>query len=351
MINNNTPYLLTTGNIAKIQGKEVTSEGKKTIKPKYNDPLNDWPARGLAYTNEVGAAISEVAPKTGLMLWVPALLYFGADIYDKYKNDKNSYDPSGKRGTKQAIFQLLASVLLPTAAVKVGQKTASALALCGKNRLTLQSQEELHHFTIDYMKQNKLRDYADKQDEFIKKFNTKLGNHIEETNTENKFKNSIKSFSEWLFNRRQPDSVTHTTSDKIYAYTDNNLKQIFKMREELLNEKKPKEFSKKLFNKFLTAKNEFATMKEYQDDIVGHAAKHVLKLYQEQQIFHNKMLKTVGGFVALGLLVKPIDMFVEHYIIKKVIEPGLTKFDNMQVKEFKEKVLSKDVENADSKQA
>ena len=65
-----------------------TSSENKSENPKdkkYSDPLMKWPARGLAYTNELGAAISEVAPTLGTLLWIPALLYFGADIYDKYK--------------------------------------------------------------------------------------------------------------------------------------------------------------------------------------------------------------------------------------------------------------------------
>ena len=131
-----TPYFLSAHKTDKIKDTNVANEGNP-FQNKYNDPLNQWPARGLAYTNEIGAAISEIAPKTGLLLWIPALLYFGADIYDKYKNDQNSYDPSAKRGTKQAIFQLLASVILPTAAVKIGQRTASVIGLMGKHKLTL----------------------------------------------------------------------------------------------------------------------------------------------------------------------------------------------------------------------
>lgn len=41
--------------------------------------------RGLGYTNDIGVAINEIAPKTATLFWVPALMYFGADVYDKYK--------------------------------------------------------------------------------------------------------------------------------------------------------------------------------------------------------------------------------------------------------------------------
>ena len=84
---------------------------KKDSMPVYKDPLRTWPVKGLAYSNELGAVVSEISPKLGSALWVPALMYFGADIYDKYRNDKESYDPSARRGLKQALFQYSKSLL------------------------------------------------------------------------------------------------------------------------------------------------------------------------------------------------------------------------------------------------
>ena len=66
----------------------------------------------MSYSNEIGTAISEIAPKLGTALWAPTFLYLGADIYDKYKNDKDNYKPSGKRALKRAIFQGMTSFLL-----------------------------------------------------------------------------------------------------------------------------------------------------------------------------------------------------------------------------------------------
>ena len=334
-----TTYLLSNKNIALINNGSISATKTSTTK-QYNDPLEKWPVRGLAYTNEIGAAISEIAPKTGLLLWVPALLYFGADIYDKYKNDQTSYDPSAKRGTKQAVFQLLASVILPTAAVKAGQKTASAIAaVAGQNKLSLQSQEELLKFTIEHLRQNRLRDYADKQDEYLTKFAEKLSNHIDETKKESKFKTSLKLVEGWLFNRHQPAAVTHSTSDKITEFTQNNLKKIFKIRETLLADRKPDEFSDKMFNKFRQFEHEFATTKDYTGDAKEDAAKLAIKLFEEKQIFKNKLLKTLGGFIALGFLAKPIDNFVENFVIHKVVNPGLTMLNAEQIKKFKEKTM------------
>lgn len=336
-------YLLSSNNIATITNKSLAAAKKSNTNQNiqlYNDPLEKWPVRGLAYTNEIGAAISEIAPKTGVLLWIPALLYFGADIYDKYKNDQTSYDPSAKRGTKQAVFQLLASVILPTAAVKLGQKTASSVAaIAGKNKLSLQSQEELLKFTIEHLRQNRLRDYAENQDEYLTKFAEKLLNRIDETRKESKFKTSLKLVTDWLFNRHQPAAITHYTSDKITEFTQNNLKKIFELRKTLLEGRQPAEFSDNMFNKFRQFEHEFATSPNYTGNAKEDAAKQVIKLFQEKQIFKNKLLKTLGGFIALGFLAKPIDNFVENFVIHKVVNPGLTMLNSEQIKKFKEKTM------------
>ena len=66
-------------------------------KYKYHDPLNRPIPVLMSYSSEIGTAISEIAPKLGAALWAPTFMYLGADIYDKYKNDKDNYNPSAKR--------------------------------------------------------------------------------------------------------------------------------------------------------------------------------------------------------------------------------------------------------------
>lgn len=51
----------------------------------YKDPLMNWPLRGAAFTNEVGEALRPIIGNAANMTWVPALMYIGADVYDKYK--------------------------------------------------------------------------------------------------------------------------------------------------------------------------------------------------------------------------------------------------------------------------
>ena len=150
--------------------KDGNKTERKQEDKKYTDPLMKWPARGLAYTNELGAAISEVAPKMGTLLWFPAMLYFGADIYDKYKNEKTSYAPDAKRGTEQAIFQFLASVILPTGAVLGGQKLASFAGAMDSTGLSLQSREETINFLQGFISRRHLDTHANNIDAFKEHF-------------------------------------------------------------------------------------------------------------------------------------------------------------------------------------
>ena len=79
---------LNTTSFCSTHGQNIDFEAEKNKKEKkkYVDPLANWPLRGLGYTNDIGIAINEIAPATARLFWVPALMYFGADIYDKYKN-------------------------------------------------------------------------------------------------------------------------------------------------------------------------------------------------------------------------------------------------------------------------
>ena len=55
------------------------------------------------------------------------------------------------------------------------------------------------------------------------------------------------------------------------------------------------------------------------------AVKTILTKYQNNKMLKSKSIKTIGGFVALFALVKPIDNFVEHVLIEKLLSPLLDK--------------------------
>lgn len=318
---------------------ELSSSEKK--KKKYNDPLNKWPLRGLAYSNELGAAISEIAPKLGWILWFPAMLYFGADIYDKYKNDKTSYNPDTARGTSQAIFQLLASVVLPTGAVITGQKIASIAGSTGRSGLSYQTQEEISEFSIGFMQRRKLAKFQDNIPKYKEEFFTSLNNQMSEDLRSTKNKNPLKIFTNYIWNRRHPEAMALSTKDKVHAFAEEGIDRMFKIRESLIKDEKPQEFSDSMFKKFQKYKLKFAQNPEYKQYNVEYAAKEILKDFETAKIMKAKMGKTIGGFIALGLAIKPIDMFVENVIMKKYIDPNLYALTSHQIKSYKDRTIEK----------
>ena len=129
--------------------QKTKKEEVKEIIQNPNDPLAKYPLRAFGYSNEVGAAVSAM-PVWGKAaesaLWVPALMYLGADIYDKYKRGKEGdyTRASASAAVQQATFQGLASVLLPTAAVKMGQSAVGYMTKFGETKMTASAQEEMY---------------------------------------------------------------------------------------------------------------------------------------------------------------------------------------------------------------
>ena len=82
-------------------------------------------------------------------------------------------------------------------------------------------------------------------------------------------------------------------------------------------------------------------MKEmYKDgDYSYQATRNALKEYQKSLIFKNKLLKTIGGFTALLLLVNPVNTFVDKQIMRKFISPGIDQISSGFVNESKMKTI------------
>ena len=306
------------------QSVSFKNSSNKTKKEEYKDPLMSWPVRGLAYSNELGAALSEIAPKFGMILWFPAMLYFGADFYDKYKNEKTSYNPDAQRGTKQVIFQMLASVIFPTLAVFFGQKTASALGVLGKRGLSLQTQEEVINFIKKFSVRRHIEDFKDNKEGFKNLFEEALTTKREKLVRSNKIKSPLEWVGDILFKDNHPELIAVSKKDKVFSYAHEHIDNIFNIYKDLVSGKKPKEFSNKMFSQFLKLRDKYALDPNYKDTFLRDAAEDIIVKYQKSQVKNLKLLKTLGGFVALGLAIKPIDDFVEHVIIKKYVEPNLS---------------------------
>lgn len=314
-----------------LQESSFSGKNTKTLNKNnnqsYKDPLRCWPMKGLAYSNELGAVVSGISPKLGTALWVPALMYFGADIYDKYKNEDTAYNPSTKRGLKEAIFQTLASVILPTAAVKAGQKTISNAQMFSKTGLTTQARQEVFEHSLSFMESKSLHTFVDNVDLYKEDFKNSILTLAEDSKGDFKtFKTAKKAFT-FVNPFKKRNAFTFANEKKLAEFSEKQAGKIFEMRADLMQNKCPKNMSKTLFKKF--CENQIEYQKIYPaDKYMGKAAKNILKDWHNSQIFKNKMIKTAGGFIGLALLAKPIDDFVEHIVIKKTVEPGLDFISN-----------------------
>ncbi len=262
------------------------SEKKKKEK-KYVDPLANWPMRGLGYTNDIGVAINEIAPTTARLFWVPALMYFGADVYDKYKNKGNKYDPNAKRAFSQAVFQAFASIILPTVFGHIGQSAFSQLDKYKGNKISTNAKEQTLRFIDSHIAEHDIFKENRNKDEII-----------------NKFINNFDIFYQNKKNNYQEKNIIVKIYDKLLA----NCKRGAIANS---NEERIKDFAKKQFTNILDNCKTSAESKKILDN----------------KIFKLKAWKSLGAFTALLLTVKPIDVFVENIIIKKFVEPQMERFN------------------------
>lgn len=300
-----------------------TSQNKK----EYSDPLRRWPLVGLTYFNDLGAVVSGISPKVGYALRAPAMMYIGADIYDKYKNDENSYNPSKKRGLKQAIFIAFSGTILPSVIARVGENVASTLNRLSPSRLSTQTKEEILSKSLEYMQSNSLHTFENNIEGFKEGFKNSMVLHLQDSKGEfralHPLKKALKVFNPFS----DSDTIAFAKQSKVEKYAMKQAEKILTMRSVLMQNKKPKEMPKHLFKKFREIQTEYQRIYP-PEKYLGKAAKTILKDFHKHQIFKNKLVKTAGGFVLITLLAKPIDDFVEKIVIKKTVEPGLDLISN-----------------------
>ena len=400
----------------------------KEILQAPDDPLCKYPLRALGYSNEVGAAVSAMPGwgKTAeTALWIPALMYLGADIYDKYKRGKdgNYSKESATKAVEQAVFQALASVILPTAAVRMGQGVAAQFTKFDGNGLSANVKEELldklerdfliGKFTkgdrvdadgvfrpgkaiaIKRIKDNtflhelgnarkrrseesvfrKLLNFfghpgdlhasAKTDEKLIKNYLTVKAGDIfdKQTLVENNtleeieqragsgFANAYKKAAKKAERTYQKlieerpffvlEKIMCTPDERYKALNDiiNTDYSSISKRKDLVNNNLEKNLDAAPYLKKLMQNPKH---KELIEEIAKKAeiSKEVVGSYIRNKKLKMGMLKTVGGFVALGFLAVPIDHFVHNYIIKKCLEPGLE-----NVKNFHSRLSFKKSEN------
>lgn len=270
----------------------------------YRDPLMKWPLRGAAFTNEVGEALRPIIGNYANLTWVPALMYIGADVYDKYKNNQTEYSPDSRRCLKQAIFQGLASVCLPVFAVKVGQNAFSQFGKFSSDRVSLNTKEHVSKIAEQFIANGKMRAFDGKEDECIKEFLNQVSDSIDYNNKKKSLKNSLKIFS-------------FDSKENVEKYSEKTIKDLINLRKDLLNPSTEVKAGG-WYSKYINA------LKSGQTESV--AVKSVLTNFQKGKMLKGNFIKTIGGFCALALAIKPIDHFVENILIGKYVGPQIDKF-------------------------
>lgn len=267
----------------------------------YVDPMMKWPLRGAAFTNEVGEALRPIIGGAANLTWVPALMYIGADVYDKYKNDQTEYSPDSKRCLKEAIFQGLASVCLPVFAVKFGQNIFSQFGKLDNDGISLNSKEHVSKVAEQFIANGKMHAFDGQDDACVKEFLSQVS--------------SSKDYSD---KKQKVKVFRNENQEKLEKYAEKTIRDLIDLRKNLLNSTDAMK-SNGWYSKYTKG------LKGGQTPSV--AVKSVLTDFQKGKMMKGNFVKTIGGFIALGSAIKPIDHFVENVLIGKYVGPQIDNFN------------------------
>ena len=289
----------------------------KSKEKKYKDPLNSWGIRVLTYSSEIGATVNEIAPRLTFALWVPSFMYLGADIYDKYKNDKNEYSPSSKRAVKESIRQALTFFILPSAATILGQKMTSPVGKIISDKLSINAKDGIYRHTKSVIEQATGKNFNNKESfkTFLKKSLENRVKELKETKQSDNFLRKTSRYFTGYF------ALADENIEKILSFADKNADMIFDLQEKLLKNKKNNKIPERVFEKYEASLKEMKRI--YGEDYVSKALKRALKDYQNYLIVKNKIIKTIGGVAACLLLTQPISYLVNTILMPKYITPGM----------------------------
>nr|QGT49721.1 hypothetical protein Melaina855_1080 [uncultured Candidatus Melainabacteria bacterium] len=264
------------------QNQDVNFDAsKKEKKKKYVDPLANWPMRGLGYTNDIGIAINELAPATARLFWVPALMYFGADIYDKYKNKGDKYKPNAQRAFNQAVFQACASILFPAIFGHIGMSAFSQIDKFRGEKLSTNAKEQTLRFIKAHATIDNVAEGGVHRDELISDFEKSYNKFYAAKSRHYQHKNIFVKMYDKLLANCKHGAIANSNEERIKAF----------------------------------AKRQFIETIDNCKD--AETVKNVL----DKKIFKLKAWKSAGAFTAILLTAQAIDKFVEKVIIKKVVQP------------------------------
>ncbi len=255
---------------------------------KYVDPLTTWPIRGLGYTNDVGIAINELAPATARLFWIPALMYFGADIYDKYKNKGDKYKPNPERALSQAVFQACASIIFPAIFGHMGMSAFSHIDKMRGEKLSTNAKEQTMRFIKSHTALHEVLEEGKDRDETLKKFTETFDKLFKAHQKSYKKKNVLVKLYDTLLANSKHGAIPTSNHDALREY----------------------------------AKTEFTKILDTCKDT--EVAKNVI----DKKIFRLKAWKSLGAFTAIILAAQPVDHFVE-YVVKKFVRPQMARIVNI----------------------
>ncbi len=319
----------------------MTSVSNNIKTTSLNDPINQTPLRYLSYSNELGAAISEIAPKLGTALWAPTFMYLGADIYDKYKNDRNGYNPSTKRALGRAIFQAISALVALPAIIFAGQKIVSPLSRLGKFRISTNAKDAIIKHTRDIINLSREDIFSDDKkfkENILKSLKNMINSKKDEKKTVSFFRKIIN-----FFTGKYP--LLGTKQDKIFNYAENNINKVLQLSDNIRNNKAVN-IPKKIYKKYHSLLPKMQEL--YGQDYNDHALRTVLTDYQNSLIFKNKLLKTLGGFISLIIFSAPVNKYIENTIMEKYVTPEIDQIsknivNNSHIKEIFNQMEEKNV--------
>ena len=309
--------------VSKQSNEQVQTQEKKG----YNDPLKRWPLVGLSYFNDIGAVVSGISPKVGYAIRMPAMMYIGADIYDKYKNDNDSYAPSTSRGIKEATLIAVGGTVIPSFIARLGEKVTSTANRISPAGLSTKAKENVLNRSLEYMQANSLHTFVDNVEGYKEGFKNSVAQFAQDAKGEFKALHPLKKVLTIINPFADNDTIAFAKQAKLDKYAEKQAEKILAMREQLMQNRRPKGMSKHLFYKFQELQTDYQRIYPA-DRYMGKAAKTILKDYHKHQIFTNKLIKTAGGLVLITLMADLTNNFVEKFVIKKTVEPGLEFLSN-----------------------
>lgn len=326
-----------------FDGENINKEELK--KEKRRDIYMEMPIRAFGYTNEIGEALRPVIGPWAWASWVPAIAYIGSDVADKYAQDEyGNQIPSTERATKQLSTQLLASVLLPTAAVKIGQNTVGMLSSLSKSKLSFNNKEKISDFVLNAMDRGEHKNFLDNagkvnKQSFADSLTPKMAEKLKHKEAKRMVLRPLNAIKNWL---AEPYLKNPTKAD-VNSGISRTVDRLVDNRQNLLDGIKPEKMSNSMFKKFqseamkashaarklaMEAGQNTAQVTEAMQSAKQSIAFDYIKKLEKSHNFKNKALLSAGGFIALALLAKPIDRFVENVVMKKAVEPTIAYVKN-----------------------